>query len=277
MSKNIKFLTWNVENFHADEVRVPRVVKYVADQKPDIFALSEVKGRQVFRSMVNMMPKYHITITESLSVPEILVGVRSNITSFVMQRNELKSKVPTLRPGALATLKLGGKLLSFLFLHLKSFDEPRSWGLRDDMFGHITSLKRTLDREMTSGQKANYIVLGDLNTMGMAAKYNDQLDIDGAEELGFIDKRMEHSNNGMRRLTKSHDMTWWNGKDNWKPSDLDHVYSADHLSFKTSASDAEVTVAGWVEKEGLTAQKKWIDEMSDHCALIGQVEISSLN
>lgn len=273
----IKFLTWNVENFHADRQRVPRVVQFVAEQEPDVFSLSEVKGHQVFWSMVEMMPDYHITITESESIPEILVGVRNDRMSFVTQRNELNSKVPTLRPGALATLKLGEKLLSFLFLHLKSFDEPRSWGLRDDMFGHITSLKRTLDSQMPSGLKSNYLALGDLNTMGMQARYNNQLDIDGTQELGFIDQRMGHGNNGMRRLVKTHDKTWWNGKSNWQPSDLDHVYAAEHLSFRQFSNGSEVMVSGWVEETRTAAQKRWIDRMSDHCALIGEVELSSLN
>lgn len=277
MSQTVKFLCWNVENFHSDHNRVSAVVDTIAQQSPDVFALFEVKGRQVFWDMINQMPNYQFKITESESVPEILIGIKSNFSSFVTQKNELNSKVPSLRPGALATLHINEKLLSFLFLHLKSFPEPRSWGLRDDMFGHVTSLKRTLDREMQNGLVSNFIALGDLNTMGMAAKYNDELDIDGPQELSFVDQRMQHRNNGMVRLSKTHDETWWNGKDNWSPSDLDHVYAANHLDFNDQTGGAKIGVKGWVEESTVTKRKNWINRMSDHCMLVGEVKLNSLN
>ncbi|MHC4109320.1 MAG: hypothetical protein ACYSTY_14685, partial [Planctomycetota bacterium] len=115
----------------------------IAAKNPDVFGLYEVKGAAVFNAMMAKMPGYAFSITESPGVPEILVGVRNNLTSFVTQRDELQSKVPTLRPGALATININAVNYSFLFLHLKSFPEPRDWGLRDDMFQHVASLKRS--------------------------------------------------------------------------------------------------------------------------------------
>ncbi len=275
MPDQLSFLSWNVENFHSDEERVPRVVDFIVDKDPDVFALYEVKGSQVFADLVAKMPSYQFTITESPSVPEILVGVRNGFSSFVTQRNELASKVPSLRPGALATLTIDGKRISFLFLHLKSFPEPRSWGLRDDMFSHVASLKRKIEKGLPGDRPANFIALGDLNTMGMSAAYNNKLDIDGGEELGFVDKRMSAKVNGMRRLAKTAEVTWWNGSDNYDPSDLDHVYAAKHLTFAAPAGSAPVAVHGWVEKSRKADKKRWIDRMSDHCALCGSVELAS--
>ena len=277
MPNHLSFLSWNVENFHSDPTRVPRVVNFIVDQNPDVFALYEVKGRQVFEDVVAKMPDYHITVTESESVPEILVGVRNSFFSFVTQKNEITSKVPTLRPGALATVTVNGKRISFLFLHLKSFDEPRSWGLRDDMFSHVASLKRKIEKDLPNGQPANFIAVGDLNTMGMSAAYNDRLDIDGSAELEFVDRRMEAKVNGMRRLKKSHDVTWWNGKTTYDPSDLDHVYAAKHLEFEPQPGGSPISVRGWVEKASEDDQILWIDENSDHCALSGRLKVTSAN
>jgi hypothetical protein len=85
------------------------VVEFIAARNPDVFALYEVKGRQVFADMVAKMPDYHITITESESLPESLVGVRNRFFSFVTQRKEIASRVASLRPGALATNRDGGQ------------------------------------------------------------------------------------------------------------------------------------------------------------------------
>ena len=161
-------------------------------------------------------------------------------------------------------------MYSFLFLHLKSFAAPRDWGLRDDMIQHVCSLKRTIEKALPAGAKANYVALGDLNTMGMNASYNNDLDINGDKELEYIDKRLVASVNGMRRLPKTHEETWWNGKSNWTPSNLDHVLAADHLKFK-KFNGAEVEVTGWVDKTTTAAKKSWIAKHSDHCMLYGEI------
>lgn len=275
MPEHLTFLSWNIENFHGEQGRVSRVIDFIAGHDPDVFGLYEVKGSQVFEDLAAKMPDYHMTVTESESVPEILVGVRNSFFSFVTQKNELSAKVPTLRPGALATIKVDDKRFSFLFLHLKSFDEPRSWGLRDDMFGHVAGLKRKIEKQLPNDQPANFVALGDLNTMGMSAAYNDQLDIDGAMELGFVDRRMAAKVNGMRRLEKSANVTWWNGKTTYEPSDLDHVYAAKHLEFELQRGGNAISVHGWVEETNQADQIRWINEMSDHCALSGRLKVDS--
>ncbi len=269
MEKILSFLSWNVENFHNDPERVDRVIDFIAAQDPDVFGLFEVKGAAVFRAVTDKLPGYSFSITESPGVPEILVGTRNSFSAFVTQKDALQSGVPSLRPGALATVQAAGASYSFLFLHLKSFPAPRDWGLRDDMFAHVASLKRALDRATPDGD-ANFVALGDLNTMGLKAPYNDVSDMSGGEELGFVDSRMQASHTRLRRLSKTHEETWWNGKDNWRPSALDHVYAAEHLTF-AAFSGSEVRVEGWVKEPDDPAKKAWIEAYSDHALLYGEI------
>lgn len=268
MAKLLSFLSWNVENFSNKSARVDRVADAIAAKSPDVFGLFEVKGAAVFDAFTAKMPGYAFTITESESVPEILVGVRNGLSAFVTQKNELQSKTPSLRPGALATITLPGGAYSFLFLHLKSFADPRDWGLRDDMFRHVAKLKRAVDKKV--GGNANFIALGDINTMGMNAPYNDESDMDGAKELSFVDNRMAAAHTKLRRLSKTHDASWWNGSDNWDPSALDHVYASEHLSF-TDQNGAEVLVDGWVNETTKANRRRWIEDYSDHCMLYGEI------
>ena len=274
MAKILSFLSWNVENFHNDPDRVDRVVGLIAQKNPDVFGMYEVKGSAVFNAMVTKMPGYTFSVTESPGIPEILVGVRNNLTAFVTQKDELQSKVPSLRPGALATIHMDQNNYVFLFLHLKSFADPRDWGLRDDMFQHVASLKRSLDRQMPEGQKANFVALGDVNTMGMKAAYNNDSDMTGAEELAFVENRMTANVNGMRRLTKTHEDTWWNGKADQKPSSLDHVFASQHLAFRTFSGGAEIEVSGWVDQLTENKKREWIDDFSDHSILYGELHDS---
>lgn len=270
MAKVLSFASWNVEQFHGKPDRVERVVKLLTDHNPDVFAIFEVKGKDVFSRLMSQMPSHAFTITESTGPIEILVGVRRSIQSFVTQRDELQSKVPTLRPGALATLRHDGDDYSFLFLHPKSFADPRDWGLRDDMFAHAASLKRSLDKNAGDGQRANFVLLGDLNTMGLNAPWNDKSDLDADEELTFLENRMASVK--MVRLEKTHEASWWNGKDKPPgPSKLDHVFAAEHLKFKRF-NGKPIKVIGWPELPTKDEQRAWIDEFSDHALLLGQIE-----
>ena len=138
------------------------------------------------------------------------------------------------------------------------------------MLQHVASLKRTLDKFPPANKKANFVALGDLNTMGVQPAYNNVTDFDGAQELAFVENRMSAAVNGMKLLTKTHTKTWWNGKDNWQPSNLDHIFAADHLQFK-SLSGADIEISGWVDKTTDNARKNWIDKFSDHALLYGEI------
>lgn len=271
MAKIFSFASWNVEHFAGNPARVTRVVDLLKEVNPDVFALYEVKSSSVFNALMDRMPTHAFSITENTTNPlatETLVGVRRTIQHFVTQREEFKSKVPSLRPGALVTLRKDGVDYCFLFLHVKSFADPRAWGLRDDMFAHAASLKRKLDQIAGAGKKGKLLVLGDLNTMGLNAPYNNVSDIDGAQELAFLEKRFKSA--GMVQLSKTHPDSWWNGSDNWTPSALDHVFASKELKFKTFGG-AQVNVRGWPEKDTKAQQRDWIGKFSDHALLHGEI------
>ena len=271
MARILSFASWNVEHFHGDNARVARVVDLLNEENPDVFALYEIKGSSVFQKLMDNMPSHAFTITENTTNPlatETLVGVRRSIQHFVTQREEFKSKVPSLRPGVLATLRKNSVDYCFLFLHVKSFPDPRAWGLRDDMFKHAASLKRKLDQNAGAGNRSNFLCMGDLNTMGLNAPYNDISDIDGKQELEFLEKRMNAAD--MKLWNKTHQDSWWNGKDNWNPSALDHVFASDHLN-PGNFGGAKVKVRGWPEKPTKAAKKSWIEKYSDHALLYGEI------
>jgi hypothetical protein len=79
------------------------------------------------------------------------------------------------------------------------------------MFAHAASLKHLLHKVVGPGRRASFIVMGDLNTMGLKAPRNDKSELDADEELSFLERRM--ASVGMVRLPKTHEASWWNGKD----------------------------------------------------------------
>jgi hypothetical protein len=117
---------------------------------------------------------------------------------------------------------------------------------------------------------ANYMFLGDLNTMGMGYKYAPQRSIVAADEIkrfeGFAERKQ------MRFLTKDEPNTWSNkSTSSLKPSNLDHVAAADHLEFK-SINGSEVTVLGWPKLDTDAKKDKWIEDYSDHAMLYFEVQ-----
>jgi hypothetical protein len=272
MTKILSFASWNVENFHGEPSRVERIVALLAEKDPDIFAIYEVRGRAVFDQLMDKMTSHSFFLTENTrdANMELLVGTRRTLPVFVTQREEFQSKVPTLRPGALATVKKDGESYVLLFLHTKSFPDPRSWGLRDDMFKHVASLKRKLDKNTPGDDTAKFVCVGDLNTMGLNATYNDISDLTAAQEIEFLSKRLASVN--MRRLPKSHELSWWNGKSTYAPgSNLDHVFADDALKFKSVGDAADVEVVGWPQKDSSAEKKAWIDQFSDHALLYAEI------
>lgn len=270
MAKAFSLLSWNVEHFKNEGSRVDRVVKKIAEQKPDVLALYEVEGADVFGELTQRMPEYHFHITEGEQVQEVLVGARNSLSTFFTQKLEFKSGVSELRPGALLTVTVAGKPYPILFLHTKSGNDPRGLGLRDDMLEHACNLRKALDAHPASGGRANYLFLGDLNTMGMKYKYLPAKNISGAEEvqkLGEVAKRAK-----MRVLTKDEPATWSNGSTSSTPaSNLDHVIAAEHLVFKQFAG-SDVTVRGWPKEPTPAKQDEWIKNFSDHGVLYLEVQ-----
>ena len=269
MSKIFSFASWNVEHFKNDRNRIRENVEFIQDSDPDVFAIFEVEGRDVFHDFVQLMPAHNFFITEGLSDMEILVGVRRDIIAFITQRHRLKSQIATLRPGALVTLTIDNQYYAILFVHMKSSSDPRSWGLRDDMIGHVANLKGALDKVPGVPQEGvDFICIGDFNTMGMNLTYSDK-DMSSTEELQRYVKRLGRKK--MKLLGKTSSVTWWNGLGSRYPkSDLDHAFASRSLNFK-KFGDQEIDVRGWTKLTTDQDQSDWIQEHSDHALLYGEV------
>ena len=270
MAKAYSLLSWNVEHFKNAAARVGRVAGVLKKQKPDVLALYEVEGKEVFGALTRAMPGYTFHITEGPQAQEILVGVRNSFSAFFTQKLEFRSGASMMRPGALLTLTIAGKHYPILFLHTASGNDPRGLGLRDDMLVRACEFRATLDKSAPAAGPANYLFLGDLNTMGMQYRYLPARNIPAADELAKLGKHADQAD--MRILTKSAPHTWSNGsKSRIPPSNLDHVIAAKHLKFR-AVDGAEVAVRGWPELATPALQDKWIAEHSDHGFLYLEVQ-----
>ncbi len=274
MAKAFSVASWNVEHFGKQSKKkkarpIAPIIKYLADQKADVVAVYEVESRSVFQPMVKAMPSYQFHITEGPQMQEILVGIKQGVSAYVTQRLEFKAGQATLRPGVLVSVCSAGKFYPLLFLHLKSSPDPKGFGLRDDMLRRSLDFRKALDKAAGGKGKANYIFMGDLNTMGLDYPYKEH-DIPAASEIKELDRRTVYRQ--MRILTKTAPFTWSNGsKSKYAPSNLDHVVAADHLKFK-NLGGAEVAVRGWPELSTDAKKDAWIDKYSDHGLLYFEVQ-----
>lgn len=277
MAKLLSVLSWNVEHFGAsakgksfEAARIERVVDLVASYDPDIFGLFEVEGKDIFQTLVAKMPGYTFQITEGPQTQEILVGVRSGITAFVTQKVEYRSGTTHMRPGQLVTARVGDHDYAILFLHVASGVDPRGMGLRDDMVQRAFDFRKVLDKSAGGRGKARYIILGDLNSMGLDYPFDRSIPFD--IELRKWDKEAAKAAVQMIRQKKTAPNSWSNGSRSSIPdSSLDHVYVSQQLTLKTfradDGADATVRVGGWAEAAHDQAKDAWIADYSDHCPL----------
>lgn len=278
----LKIMSWNVEHFNgnggqdrnnrqARQNRVNKVVDLLVDELPDIFGLIEVEGALVYDQMTAKMPGYTFHITQGVQSQEILIGVKSSLTAFFTQKDEFKRNNPYLRPGALLTVRDNDIHIPILFTHLKSMPSPEGFGLRDSMFERVFKLQKKLDKAAQSlsgddDSKANFIVLGDMNTMGMDY-YRNENDISMAREIEVLTKKLRRRK--MTVLKKSHPNTFFNGSTSpYPPSNLDHVFAANHLNFQVISDDVLVKVGGWAEKTTISQKDAWVKKYSDHAPII---------
>lgn len=275
MQKVLSILSWNVEHFKKPALnasakvikeftdRRSRVVRRIGELNPDVLAIYEVEGKEVFQEVTEVLPNYSFHITEGPQMQEILVGVKHGIPAFFTQKLEFKSGASYLRPGALLTVTLTQRY-TLLFLHTKSGNDPRGFGLRDDMLTRAVQFRKKLNKAAKSTNGANYLFMGDLNTMGMYYPYNASINVE--TELKRADN-LASRYYGMRRLKKNHPFTYSNGSNSSIPkSDLDHVYASKHLKFRQYDA-ADVLVSGWVDAATDKEADKWIKEYSDHSLL----------
>ena len=272
--KAFSVLSWNVQHFGAidKKKRKPKkaiapIMQLIADQKADVIAIYEVVGAIVFKEATERFPNHNWFITEGPQSQEILVGVKRTFRAFFTQRSEFNSGNQLLRPGALLTITLDGENYPLLLLHLKSLTKPRGFGLRDDQTERALKFRKHLDEAAGTGKQANYLFLGDLNTMGMDLTFSGK-DISGEEEIARLRQRCNRRD--MTIVDKS-GPTWWPGSDSkLKPSNLDHVVAAEHLGFK-SFGGFPVDVRGWPELNTDAQKDAWRKKFSDHAMLYFEI------
>src|SRR3989339_828297 len=261
MAKLFSVLSWNVEHFKGEvKKRVDDVTTQIKNLNPDVLALYEVEGKDVFSSFTSDLPDYNFHITEGPQTQEILVGAKNNFSSFFTQKLKFKSGNQYLRPGLLLTITIDNQIYSLLFLHTKSGTNPLGLGIRDDMFIRACTFRKVLE-DTAKKWDTKYLFLGDLNTMGMEYPYGKS--INAKTEIKKLAEK-EAQKVKMRILKKDEPASWWNGsKSKIPPSNSDQVVVSDNLKFK-KYSGAEVTVLGWPKESSTEKKDEWIKRYSDH-------------
>jgi len=268
--------SWNVEFFGSRRkgdntadvlARIERVFEYLrAEIDTDVYAIYEANGAQVFGAATSMFPDYSWRITEGSGSQDILIGSRRPV--FVTDRTEFGQGFNgPLRPGSLVTLNDGGENYSMLFLHLKAAGEPIDFGVRVHQHEKARSLRKALDRGAPGGQRANFIVAGDLNSVGMNLSFSDA-DVLLMDEVDRLHTMYGSNWDRMPIREKTHPTTFWNGPGSSDPpSDIDHVAAAERIQFAATAGGAEIEVKGWPEEATDAAKAQWIADFSDHALL----------
>jgi len=272
MVKLFSVLSWNVKHFKLKKKDTKSILKHINKFKPDIFAIYEVTGKHVYDFMMDNFSNYDFHITEGRQSQEILVGTNKKLHTFTSQRTEFNRTNTYLRPGTLTTVKINNNDYSLLFLHTKSYTTPVGFGTRDDQFKKALDLKKSLDKKAGGHGKANFVIMGDLNTMGMDYLFGK--DVQAKYELKKLAKHAD--NRGMQFLQKNYDYTWTNGRKMF--GNLDHVLASNHLKFTSFSNDSQVKVSGWKEFLNHPDEPKnskftnFVKKISDHNALYFEVQ-----
>ncbi len=271
MARQFSFASWNIQHFYGKPDRFDRVVDELqAVGTPDVFGIFEVRSTTtVMNEFMSRMPTHQFFITRTAKSPiDTLVGVNRNFPAFYEQRDELTAGMPSLRPGASVRITANGSDYTLLFVHLKAFDKPVAWGLRDDMVYHIRRFKNKLDDE--AGQDANFIAIGDYNAVGLDVTYETN-DMDPDREMARYARVLRVKR--MSLVPKDHDLTLWSGTGDWrvKAADADHLFASNHLDIRGIDVQAGVSVHGWPTLDGDDAKRAWVKELSDHALLYGEV------
>ena len=236
-----------------------------------------MEGKQIYIELMNQFPDYRFHLTEGKQTQEIFIGVHRDLQTFSTQRLEFKTKREYQRPGLLLSLRVNSINYSLLFLHIKSGSNTEDFGLRDAALISAFNLKKTLDN--VAANPANFIFLGDLNTMGIddPVPYSKVLDFTSEEEIdriaGWAEKR------SMKLMTKEKtniggqqkEVTWYNGSNNYVPTNLDHVVASDHMDIRSQGNGpTNVSIFGW-PKLPQAQWNNWFTQFSDHALLYFEV------
>lgn len=287
MGKVFSVASWNVEHFKRDtdpdRSRVQRVARFVAGSDggpsaiPDIFALYEVEGKEVYQDFMTEFPNHRFHMTEGKQTQEIFVGVHRKFQTFATQRLEFKTGREHQRPGLLLAVRAGGVDYALLFLHIKSGTNTEDFGLRDAALIHAFNLKRALDR--ISREEANFILMGDLNTMGIddPVPYSKKMNLSSEDEIARIASWAKRRNMVLLSKEKTRignsdkEVTWYNGSSGYVPTNLDHVVASEHLQIRSQGNGPfEISILGW-PKLARSDWNSWFIKYSDHALLYFEV------
>ena len=273
--------SWNVEFFGSrrpgeshDQVatRIDDVFELLGQPgvKSDVFAIYEVNGAQVFDKVSQAFPEYSWQITEGPGTQQILVGFR--IPAFITQRVEFsRGFTGPLRPGILVTVHHQGQTYPMLFLHLKAADAAIDFGVRTYQHDKVRSLRKALDAAAAT-ERANFIMAGDLNNVGMNLTFSSR-DITIEEEIDRMRHMYESRFDELVLLGKTANATFWNGPGSSDPpSDIDHVVAASRINLAMLPGGKSVEVKGWPELGTDDEKAQWIRRFSDHALLRFTVE-----
>ena len=133
-----------------------------------------------------------------------------------------------------------------LFLHLKAADAAIDFGVRAYQHDKVRSVRKSLDSAAAS-DRANFIMAGDLNNVGMNFSFSDR-DITIDEEIARLRNMYESRFDDLVLLKKSSNATFWNGPGSSDPpADIDHVVAASRVHIATLPNGDSVQVKGWPE------------------------------
>lgn len=275
------FLSWNIRQFKGNNPeRLKDIDEFITNLNSDIIGLIEFRAKKMMRKfMIESFPEYDFAVTDSKKDIEITVGWKRNKFKQVIwtQKREFYNNDLNLRPGGLLTVNYNDKLYNLLFLHTDSGTGIKDYENRQGMFKKIWSLNNALT-SVSSVDKPNLIVLGDLNTMGKGTQLTGEDEIEGLAA--------DAQQNNMLLLSKDAENTWhqW-GKGPYGnrrkltqnelstaiKSNLDHVIASNNLNFNLlGTNSSEIKVEGW---NTVTDQSRidFLWEISDHCAIIGEI------
>jgi hypothetical protein len=279
MHPKFSFLSWNVRQYKGSRARLEEADELITELDPDIFGLIEFRAKKQIRElMIERFPEYDFAVTDSKGGLEMTVGYRRGKFRQVIwtQRRDFRATV-NLRPGALISANYEGEFFNLLFLHTDSGTKAADYNNRQRMFKRIWKLRDSL-QVASSTNRANLIVLGDLNTMGKGST------ISGRREIRKLARDAE--NHKMHMLSKDASETWhqWGKgpRSNRRKlkvseipgamrSDLDHVIGSEELDFVAQdAADNQIHVRGWQQLQG-AKRVNYLWDLSDHSALFGEV------
>ncbi len=154
---------------------------------------------------------------------------------------------------------------------MKAADAAIDFGVRAYQHDKARSLRKSLDAAAAT-DRANFIVAGDLNNVGMNLSFSRR-DISIDEEITRVRNMYESRYDELVLLEKTADATFWNGPGSSDPpSDIDHVVAASRVNLATLPAGQTVEVKGWPELATDTEKGEWIRRFSDHALLRFTIE-----